>query len=420
MTAGGSRKRTLPRVNSARPFSDADLAFVRSNFPALNDSWVYADNAGGSVPARGVTARVTDYMSRLGVQLYATHERSEEATRLFYAGHAAAARLLGADEEEVYLGASSAANVRLLARALRPMFAAGDEIVVTDLDHESNIGPWRELAESGATIREWKFDRESHELTIAGLDAVLRPRTKLVCFTYVSNIVGVVHDAAAFVKRIHAAGALACIDGVAFAPHRRVDVRAIGADFYFVSLYKVFGPHLGAMYGRRDLLRRAKSQNHFFISEEAVPNKFEPGGVPHELVASIPGILEYFEQLDARLGPGPAQIDRVFDAIARHEDALTAPLLDFLRSRKGVGILGRPDADRVPTLAFTVDGRDASTIPPLLDAGNVAIRYGDFYARRAVNALGIGERNGVVRASLLHYNTPAEVARLVAALERAV
>ncbi|MCC6739569.1 MAG: aminotransferase class V-fold PLP-dependent enzyme [Planctomycetia bacterium] len=391
-------------------FSPADLAFVRSHFPALDTPWALLDNAGGSVPLRGAIERVADYMSRCCVQHGGTYAQSAEAMRLFHEGHAAAARLVGADENEMFLGPSSTACLRLLARALRPMFRPGDEVVVTDLDHESNIGPWRELAEDGVVVREWAMDRGLAELTPAGLDAVLSPRTRLVAFTHVSNIVGTVHDAAALVKRIHAAGALACVDGVAFAPHRRVDVRAIGADFYAVSLYKLFGPHLGMVYGKRDLLQRARSQNHAFIPADAVPYKFEPGSVPHELVAALPAIGAYFAELEARFGDA-------FAAVERHEAALAAPLLDFLRSRRGVRVLGRPGADRVPTVAFAVEGRDAFSVLPALDAALVAVKAGDFYAARAVDALGLRGRNGVVRASFLHYNTPDETRRLIAALD---
>jgi cysteine desulfurase family protein (TIGR01976 family) len=404
-------------------FSDADLRFIRSQFPGLTDEWALFDNAGGSVPLGSVTARVTDYMTRLGLQLYATYAGSVESTRRVAEGHAAAARLVGADADEVFLGSASTACVRILAQALRPLFRGGGELVVTDLDHDGNSFPWRELAADGAVVREWAFDRDTHELTAAGLDKVLNSKTKLVCFTHLSNIVGTVHDAAGLVKRIHAAGALACIDGVAFAPHRRIDVRAIGADFYFLSLYKVFGPHIGMMYAKRGLLRRANPLKR--TAEAGPPFTFEPGSVSHELAAAVPAILEYLTALDERLHPGaplpePARLERVFRAITAHETALAAPVLDLVRSKKGVRLLGRPGADRAPTIAFTIDGRDSATVPPLLDARKVAIRYGDFCAHRAAEELDIASRNGVVRATLAHYNSPAEVKRLVRGLEEAL
>ncbi len=402
-----------------------DLGFVRAQFPALRDDWALFDNAGGSVPLGSVIAAVADYMARWQVQLGASYWQSDTATRLVAEGHAAIARSIGADEGEVVISSSTTMNLRLLAAALRHTFRPGDEIVVSDLEHESNGGAWRALEADGVVLRTWEFDRDTQELTRAGLDRVLNARTRLVAFTHCSNIVGTIHDAAAFVRRIHEAGALACVDGVAFAPHRQVDVAAIGADFYAFSIYKVFGPHLGALYGRRALLEQAGSNNHFFIAADDVPYKLVPGGANHELTAALPAIGAYLTALDAHHGGGDdgarAQSGRAFARIAEHEALLAAPVLAFLRQHPRVRLLGLADPDparRVPTIAFTVTGRHASEIPPLLDKENIAIRWGHFYAHRAVSALGLHEQGGVVRISMAHYNTPAEVARLLLALER--
>jgi cysteine desulfurase family protein (TIGR01976 family) len=403
-----------------------DVEFARAHFPALAGEWALFDNAGGSVPLRGVVERVRDYMSRWQVQLGATYRHSATAAALVADGRRAMARLVNAESDEILLAPSSTMNVRTVARALRPLLAPGDEIVVTNLDHEANIGAWRELEQEGIRIREWQFDPERVELTLAGLEPLLSQRTRLVCFTHCSNIVGTVHDAPAIIRRVHEAGALACVDGVACAPHRRVDVKALDADFYFLSLYKTFGPHLGLFYGKRQLLLAARGQNHFFIAEHQIPDKLEPGGVIHELAAALPAILDYLLALDERIFgdasvPEATRLERVFGAIARHEVALCAPLLEFLRSRPGVRIIGQPDASlpsRAPTISFVVDGRDSSEIPARLDEDRIAVRYGHFYAHRAVAALGLLARHGVVRVSMLHYNTPAEVARLVTALDR--
>lgn len=405
-----------------------DTTFVRAQFPALRDDWALFDNAGGSVPLGSVIARVHDYMSRWAVQLGASYLHSTTATQLVADGHAAMQRLIGADDGEVVVSSASTMNVRTLAAALRGWFRPGDEIVVSDLEHESNSGAWRALAADGVVVRVWEFDRETQELTLAGLDRVLTDRTRLVAFTHCSNIVGTIHDVAAFVRRIHDAGALACIDGVAFAPHRAVDVKALDADFYFFSIYKVFGPHLGLLYGKRELLLRAASQNHFFIAADDLPYKLVPGGANHELTASLPAIEEYLLALDAHHGRAAdgttlARTHRAFAHIAAHEAALAAPVLAFLAAHPRVRLLGLADADparRVPTIAFTVAGRHASEIPPLLDKENIAIRWGHFYAHHAVTALELHEQGGVVRISMAHYNTPDEVARLLAALARAL
>lgn len=413
---------------AADPLPAALLKHVRAQFPALGPKWALFDNAGGSVPLAGVIERASAYMRGHAVQLGASYELSARATAEVAAGHRAAERLVNAEPGEVVLGASTTANLRLLARALRPTWGAATDIVVTNLDHEANIGPWRELEREGIQVREWRFRPGTAALHADDLEPLLTPRTRLVCFTHCANVVGTIHDAAAIIRRIHAAGALACVDGVAFAPHRLVDVKALDADFYAVSLYKTYGPHLALLYGRSELLRAARSQNHFFFGDDEVPYKLEPGGVPHELAASLPAIPEYLLDLESRLPGGGSgaereRLARAFDAIAAHEAALVAPLLEFLRSRTGVRIVGEPTADparRVPTVAFTVDGRDAAEIPATLDAAGVAIRYGHFYAHRAIEALGLLGRNGVVRVSMVHYNTPAEVAKLIEALERAL
>jgi len=404
-----------------------DVAFARSHFPALADDWALFDNAGGSVPLAGVIERVHDYMSRWQVQLGATYHHSATAAALVAEGQRAMARLVNASADEVVIGPSSTMNVRTLSRALLPLFCPGDEIVVTNLDHETNIGAWRALEAEGLVIREWRFDPERLELTLEGLEPLLHQSTRLVCFTHCSNLIGTVHDAAAIIRRVHDAGALACVDGVACVPHRRVDVKALDADFYFLSIYKVFGPHLGMLYGKRDLLLRARGQNHFFIPEDEIPYKLEPGNVVHELTAALPAILEYLLALDERHHPGPpaaepARLESVFEDIAAHETALVAPLLDFLRARRGVRVIGRTraDAHRAPTVSFVAEGRDSSEIPARLDAERIAIRYGHFYAHRAVEALGLHARNGVVRVSMVHTNTADEVERLIAALDRAL
>ena len=396
-----------------------DTTFARRCFPALTDDFVLMDNAGGSVPLGTVVGRVTEYMRTMMVQLGATYRHSVLAGEAVAAGKAAAAELVNADPDEIVLGSSSTTNAQTLARALRPGWAEGDEVIVTDLDHETNIGPWRNLADTGIAVREWRVDRESLRLRLEDLEPLLSDRTRLVAFTHCSNVVGTIHDAAAIIRRIHDAGALAAVDGVAFAPHRRVDVRALDADFYLLSLYKVYGPHLGLMFAKREHQERMTSQNHFFIGPEEGSYRWEPGNVNHELTAALPAIPEYLRELSEQSG-GAATLEVAFDAITGQEMTLATPLLDFLRERSGVRIIGsdRPGPDRAPTISFVAEGRDASEIPTALDEMNIAIRYGHFYAWHLIKALGLSEKNGVVRVSMVHYNTPDEVARLIGALDR--
>ncbi len=404
-----------------------DLATVRSRFPALDTPWALLDSAGGSAPASPVIRRVEEHLARRPVQLGASYPLSEEAGAAVRAGREAAALLLGATPEEVVLGPSSTELFARLARSLAPLWRPGDEVVVSEVDHEANRGPWRRLAELGLVVREWPLDRASARLRLEDLEPLLGPRTRLVAFTHCANVVGEIHDVRRIAARVREAGALSVVDGVAYAPHRRVDARALGVDAYGVSLYKVYGPHLGALYVRRELLLEARGLNHDFYPEDRIPEKLEPGGVCHELVAGLPGILEHMDALDAELFDAPAdpgqRLERTFDAIAQHEMALVAPLLDFLGARPGVRLHGSAEADpdrRVPTVAFSVAGMPSQEVVRALEAHRVATRFGHFYAPRGVAALGLEPEDGIVRASLVHYHTPAEVERLLEALDGAL
>ncbi len=407
-----------------------DVDFVRRCFPALeaHSGWALLDNAGGSVAARPVIDAVADYMSTLQMQLGATYQASVLAAERVAQGHKSAAELLGAATGEVVIGSSTTVNLRHLAESLRPLWQVGDEVIVTNLDHESNIGPWRALAESGIVVREWKMRPETAELVGEDLEDLLGPRTRLVAFTHCSNLAGRIHPVAELVEKIHRVGALACVDGVAFAPHRRVDVKALGVDFYCVSLYKTFGPHQGLLYGRRELLEQARGCNHHFIAADDVPYKYEPGGVAHELAAAVPGIRDYLLALDQHhFGDSdlsvPRRLDRAFELISEHEERLVQPLLSFLDECPAAHLVGPLTAEhqqRVPTVSFWLEGRRSSDIPPLLDRHQLAVRWGHFYAQRAVRDLGMAERDGVVRVSLAHYNTLAEVDRLIEVLDQVI
>jgi cysteine desulfurase family protein (TIGR01976 family) len=403
-----------------------DLEFVRAQFPALDQPTALLDNAGGSAPARQVVRRVVDHMERRPVQLGASYALSVEASAAVDRGRRAAEALVGAGENQVVLGHSTTTNIAMLARALAAGWAPGDAVVVSGLEHEANRGPWRRLADRGIEVREWRMRTDTAQLHLEDLEPLLTGRTRLVAFTHSSNVVGEIHDAAAICARIRAAGALSMVDGVAFAPHRVIDVAQLGCDFYALSLYKTFGPHLGLLYGRPEALLAARSQNHFFVGEDQVPHKLEPGNVPYELCASLVGVLDYFEALDQHHG-GPEQasprerVVRAFDLIARAEAELVAPLVAFLAEDPRAVLVGGADPSaesRVPTVAFHLaDGRPSSAIIPGLDARGVAVRYGHFYAHRAIERLGLLERDGVARASLAHYNSPEEVQRLIEGLD---
>jgi cysteine desulfurase family protein (TIGR01976 family) len=400
-----------------------DLDFVRRHFPTLQEGWTLFDNAGGSVPTRGVIDAVAEFLRRWPVQLGASYALSQEASARVAAGHRAMESWIGAPEGTVILGPSTTVNMKLLASALRPLWEEGDEIIVTNVDHEANIGAWRRLEATGIRIKEWKLRPETLRLELEDLQALLTERTRLVACTHCSNILGAIVDVTEVTRRAHDAGALVCVDGVAYAPHRRLRLKEWNVDFYGFSLYKTYGPHQAVLYGKREHLLAARGQNHFFHGEDQLPAKLEPGNANHELTASLPRILTYFEELAAHhgLAHGEAGLTAVSDLIAEHEERLAAPLLDFLGSRPGVRIIGPETADRavrVPTISFTVEGRKASEIPPKVDEHHIAIRWGHFYAYRLIEALGLMDQDGIVRVSMVHYNTPDEVSRLVDVLDQ--
>ncbi|GAB4064328.1 cysteine desulfurase-like protein [Ancylobacter sonchi] len=400
-----------------------DLAFVRSQFPALADGFAYMDNAGGSVVLRNVAERVGDYLLTTSVQTGASYAHSQRATARLAEARARIALMLNAGRpEEIVLGPSTTVLCQNLARAMLSRLKPGDEIIVTDFDHESNIGPWRWLERFGIVIREWKIGRDDVEIDLAALDALLGERTRLVAVTHASNILGTINPVAEIARRVHAVGAEIIVDAVAYAPHRVVDVTGWDVDYYVFSFYKTYGPHFAVMYGKYDKLVELDTLYHYFYERDKVPAKLEPGNTNYELAWGSAGIVDYLDALGGRTGDRAA-IVRAFDDIAAQEVALADRLLGFLGSRNDIRIVGRPDAGidrRVPTVSFKVEGANSADLVHKVDREQIGIRHGDFHSRRLVEALGLADEGGVMRASLVHYNTLEEVDRLIAALERAL
>jgi len=396
------------------------------------------DNAGGSQCLGAVADAARDYLLQRNVQLGASYSVSVEASAAVSAGRRAVARLVGAsDDRQVVLGSSTTQLLANLALAMSERLQPGDEIVVTNADHEANVGPFRRLERRGVVLREWQVRGADSRLRPEDLEPLLGNRTRLVCMTHCSNVVGSIHDVRDVARRVHAAGARLLVDGVAYAPHRRLDLRSFEADYYAFSLYKVYGPHMAALVAPVAHLEELSNINHFFLADE-VPYKLQPGNVCYELVASLPAIEEYLLALGSADGatrvpsrdtdPAAATayadaLDRAFTAIAAHEAALAERLLGFLRTRSDVTLIGDPESDpsrRVPTVSFVPHAKSPDALVRAVDAHGIGIRHGDFYARRLVEALGLRERGGVVRISMVHYNTLEEVDRVVVALEHAL
>jgi cysteine desulfurase family protein (TIGR01976 family) len=395
--------------------SDLDLAHVRSQFPALASGYVFLDNAGGSQTLRAVADRARDYLLTTNVQLGASYEVSVVAgARVSEAVRRTAAYVGTDDPSEIVLGASTTQLVSNLAFAMKRGLSAGDEVIVTSADHEANAGPWKRLVRKGVIVREWRIDRDTQRLEARDLQALLGPKTKLVAFTHVSNLLGSIHDVAGLTRLAHEHGAAVCVDGVAYAPHRAIDVKAWDVDYYVFSFYKVYGPHQAVLYGKRARLDALSCINHEFLADE-VPYKLQPGNVNFELSHSLGGFYDYVDALGGRAA--------AFDAIAAHEERLSRKMLDWLAAQPGIRVFGERTADRalrVPTISFVVDGLSNEAIVREVDRAGIGIRHGDFYARRLVSELGLAESGGVIRVSMVHYNREDEIERLQAALEEGI
>lgn len=395
-----------------------DLDYVRRQFPALDDGWAYFDNAGGSQVLKSVAERVSDYLLTTSVQTGASYETSRRATERLAEARARVALLFNARRsEEVVFGASTTMLLRLLATAMASSLTPGDEIVVTEFDHESNIGPWVRLEEKGVVIKFWRLNKQTLKPDLTDLDDVMGPRTKLVCVTHASNILGTINPIREIADFVHGRGARLCVDGVAFAPHRAIDVQALDCDYYVFSLYKTYGPHLAVLYGKYDHLLELDGLYHYFYGRDKVPMKLEPGNPPYELAWGSAAITDYLEVLGA--GSGRSAVDAAFKAIAHQETELAERLLSYLRSRNNVHILGESHSDgniRVPTISFVVEGLDPYALIAATDAARIGIRHGDFHSRRLVEALELPAAH-VMRASLVHYNTIEEVDRLIEVLD---
>ena len=402
---------------------------LRKRQPSLSSGFAFLDNAGGSQILGRVVDRIRDYLLTTNVQHGASYSVSQQATARVAEAQVRTAELLNASRpEEIVMGPTTTVLLQWLARAMTGQLAPGDEVVVSRADHESNIGPWVGLEAHGVVVKTWELRPGTHLLDLDDLAALMTPRTKFVAVTHASNIFGAIQPITDIARLVHARGAKLCVDGVAFAPHRAVDVRAWDVDYYALSFYKVYGPHHAVLYGKYEHLLELDTLYHYFVPKDKIPYKLQPGNPNYELSYACIGIADYLDDLGRRSGTPPAAtrraaIESAWSAIAAHEAALGGRLLDYLGTHPRVRVLGPATADaevRVPTISFVVDGVDSREIVRHTDTLGLGIRHGDFHSRRLVEWLGYGGPSGVVRASMVHYNSPEEVDRLIAALDAVI
>jgi cysteine desulfurase family protein (TIGR01976 family) len=409
-----------------------DVAAVRDHFPALartlNGRQVaYLDGPGGTQVTRACIAAMTAYLEGSNANHGGAFAASIETDALLHEAHAATADFLGAAHpDEIAFGANMTTLTFAVSRALGRDLGPGDEIVVTRLDHDANIAPWLAVGEDrGASVRWLELAEDGATLDLDRLDAVLSERTRIVAVGLASNALGTITDVRRVIEAAHAVGALVYVDAVHAAPHLPVDVVALDADLLACSPYKFFAPHLGALYGRRELLERLPAYR-VRPAGAALPGKWETGTQNHEALAGLLGTFGYLQDLGVAYGGAAAAADRrtklraAMTAIRTHERGLSAGTLERLATVPGLTIHGITDPsrldERVPTVSFTVDGRPARAVAEHLASRGISTWDGDFYAWELVRALGLADVGGLLRIGLVHYNTLSEVDRLVEAL----
>lgn len=417
-----------------------DIDFIRKQFPSFQHpetrQWIFMENAGGAYVPKPVIDRLNQFMVESKVQPYGQYLMSKKATEAIEQSTVKMAELINADYEEIVIGHCTTMNFIMLAKALRSWFKPGDEVIVTNQEHEANSTPWRRLQDLGVKILEWKMNPETAELELDELEKLLSKKTRLVCVNHSSNIVGSVNEIQTIAKMVHEKGGLILVDGVSYAPHHTVDVKALDVDFYGLSLYKVFGPHLGLLFVKKD--------HHHLLSNESLefqPQQYEkmttpgapnylrialnPGGVNHEAGACLAGITDYMDALYShhfqdKENDQFSRVKKVFGLIEEHESNMSKLFLDFVQSNPRIRLIGKTASDttqRQPTFSFTISSQlsNKEFVGELVKR-KIAIQTGCFYAWRCVNALGIHTDHGVVRISLAHYNTEDEVRCLCSCL----
>ncbi|WP_195819160.1 aminotransferase class V-fold PLP-dependent enzyme [Roseobacter sp. MH60115] len=401
-----------------------DTDFVRSQFPAFEvpslQGQAFFENAGGSYTCAPVIDRLTRFYTERKVQPYAPYPASQLAGAEMDEARTRMAALLGVEADELSFGPSTTQNTYVLAQAFAEMMQPGEAIVVTNQDHEANSGPWRRLTARGIEIREWHLNPDTGHLDPEDLEDLLDDTVRLVCFPHCSNVVGEINPVTEITALAHAAGAFTCVDGVSYAPHGFPDVGALGPDIYLFSAYKTYGPHQGLMVMRRTLGNLLPNQGHHF-NGDALTKRFTPAGPDHAQIAACAGMADYVDALYAHhftADAGPkARGQAVHDLMRAHEEMLLTPLLEAMKARNSVRLIGPETASgRAPTVALALT-RPGEAVAEALAAHGIMAGGGDFYAGRALDAMGVDSELGVLRLSFTHYTTSGEVDQLLNALD---
>jgi cysteine desulfurase family protein (TIGR01976 family) len=405
-----------------------DVAWARAQFPALAQEVnghpaVFFDGPGGTqVPQRVIDA-MRDYLVRSNANTHGAFATSQYSDEIIAAAHAAVADLLGCGADEVVFGPNMTTLTFALSRAIGRELRPDDEVVVTRLDHDANVAPWVALEERGAVIHTVDINVEDCTLDTADLGRQITERTRLVAVGYASNAVGTINDVAEIIRLAHAVGAMAFIDAVHYAPHGAIDVGALDCDFLACSPYKFFGPHTGALYGKREHLTRLRPYKVRPASDQ-IPDRWETGTQNHEGLAGVTAAIDYLADLGRRAAPAVstrrAALLAAYEAIRPYERALATRLIAGLLEIPGLAFYGvRTPLSfdrRVPTVAIRISGKTPRELAEFLAARGIFTWDGNYYALNLTERLGVESSGGMLRIGLVHYNTAEEVERLLAAL----
>ena len=391
---------------------------IRSDFPALDrtengHAVAYFDGPGGTQVPRAVADAVTDYLFNHNANTHWAYPTSAETDAMLEDARAVYADFFNASPADVSFGNNTTTIAFHLARGLSRAWSTGDELVVTELDHHANIAPWMAVArERGLVVRTVRLDPGTFRLDPDSLAKAIGPRTRLVAIGAASNALGTITDVAPVCAMAREAGALSFVDAVHFAPHSLVDAQQIGCDFLACSSYKFYGPHAGVLFGRRAVVQDADTPRLDPAPSDA-PEKLETGTQNHEGIIGAAAAVEYIAAIGGTNGSRRERLARAFEELHTRGDVLLRQLWEGLSAIDGVKLYGPPPGmPRTPTVSFTVNGHDTTSVAKALAKDGVFVSNGDFYASTVASVLGRGE-DGFVRAGAACYTTADEVGRLV-------
>jgi cysteine desulfurase family protein (TIGR01976 family) len=405
-----------------------DLAWVRSQFPSLtqavnNQPAVFMDGPGGTqVPQRVIDA-IANYLAHSNANACGAFATARRTDAVISEARAAMADFLGCDKDEVAFGPNMTTLTFAISRAIGRELGPGDEILLTHLDHDANVSPWRALEERGVTIRFAEINEDNCTLNLADLAHKISSRTRVVAVGYASNAVGTINDVQEIIRLAHKKGALAYIDAVHYAPHGPIDVRALDCDFLACSTYKFFGPHMGVLYGKREHLRRLQPYK-VRANTNAIPNCWEWGTLNHECIAGIAACVDYLADLgrhaDSSATTRRAALLAAYRAIQQHEGRLAETMIRGLLEIPALKLYGITDPAkfdrRCPTFAVRIASHTPLQLATALGDRGIFTWDGNYFALNLTERLDIEKDGGFLRIGLAHYNTAEEVTRLLTAL----